>query len=547
MSDGVSLARANAALAIATANYSTISEVYQLIAQLRTAGAFYLTNADGLADTAEGEAFIVITSDQRVQIIQKVSGAAVVKAEFATIGNAPILSWFAPNTQRYTLATTFEAQRSTIAGDGSGDDTTEFAAWETAAATYATGATLNIQTPQLVLGPRAYALGSISKKSFGWVGQGADNTKLLFNGTAAADFITQDTVTGRNSAAILRDMTIDGNNCGSIYKIPQNVSNYGCDDRLQIENVRFMRGTKQLNLDSWVNAHFSRLRFDNWGDTAIYLKPKATQVGTSFHLSNFTCDNSSGGSTTATATSFCKLDLSLVSTSGNIGVVKFSDARIEFNNYALTGNKTVFDIVTTTGSARQAEIVLDSIVLQNNVSGGVDHLFYRAAAGSAQGERYCLRDVQMSGITDIFGGDYPTWMKAIPAGNWMLLVGDTVNGFVGLRTVSGGATGFEFFGPSSSTIIRSVKVPGESYDRVQERPDALLSGTGAAAPTITVRYSGSTGWSAPAAAGSKSALPSYSLTGNADQSQITALTNLCNALVTALYNGASGAHGLLKP
>lgn len=639
-------------------------------------GPVYASTAAGVAAVAVGRFFRVAigTAPQTYNRYERTAATPffVLAAPLATTtalatpgpgggmallgGISPNAGWAVPVGMTSVLGTAFATLQRDVLATGAGDDTAAINAWGAAVTTYAASATLTIQTPHLTFGPRPYALGSISKKSYAWTGQGADNTDLIYNGTAAADFITQDTVTGRNSAAILRDMTIDGGTCGAVYMIPQNASGYGCDDRMQIENVRFQRGARQLHVDAWVNAHFNRLRFDNWTDTALYLKPKLNQNQSSFHLSNFTSDNSSGGSTAATATSFCRLDMSAIAIGGNVGIVKFSDARIEFNQYSLAGNKAVFDIVTTSGSVRQAEIVLDAVTIQNSktaasftgsiaattmtvtavasgtlavgdvVTGtgilpgttitalgtgtggtgtytvsvsqtvastgitvwGVNFLFYRSAAGSLSAERFCLRDVQMAGIGAVFGGDYPAWMRSIPTANWLWLMGDPINGFVGMRTVSSGATGLEFFGPASSTVIRSVKVPGEAFDRVQERPDVVLSGDGTAAPAVLLRYVGKAGWTIPTGTLARGALATYTApttqtitayAGTAPgavyvQAEATAVANALKtlrdevaalrtqidagfvatsavsrttgAVVTDLFGGASGSHGLLR-
>jgi hypothetical protein len=633
-------------------------------------------------------------------------GAALVKLE---TGNsvqdyADGFGMFNPTTQTQALSRAFETNRALIAANGTTDDTTAVTAFETAATAYATGATLTIQTPQLIFGPRPYKLGSITKISYAWRGQGADNTKLYFNGSAGADFITQGlTNGGANSAAILRDMTLVGGTCGAVYKIPAQItgSQFGCDDRVQIENVRFQQGTKQLYLDDWVNAHFNRLRFDNWAECALYMKPKLNRNQSSFNLSNFTCDSASGGSIITTAEAFCKLDFSAISPTQSVGIIKFSDARMEFNQYPFIGNSSVFEITIPSGSARNAEIILDGLTIQNtrtvftgtatidngagaagttltvtavtsvtvtgSISGtvltitgvtsgtlgsgqvisgtgitagttitaqtsgttggvgtytvsvsqtvssttitsvpllavgdvvvgtnvaagtvitgvgtgtggvgtytvsisqlaasgtintrGVRYLFYRSASGSAQAERYCLRDVQLNGIGSMFGGDYPTWMKSIPLGNWLWLMGDSSNGFIGLRTLSSGATGLEFFGPTTSTVIRSIKVPGtDLFDRVQERPDVVASGTGAVAPTVMLRWSGKTGWTIPTGSLSRADAPAGISTGasagyvqseaNAMLLRLATLEQRLNAVITDLHVSGSGSHGLLRP
>jgi hypothetical protein len=351
-------------------------------------------------------------------------------------------------------------------------------------------------------------------------------------------------------------MTIDGQNCATIYNIPLNAAGFGTDDRLLIDRVRFVDGTNHIHWNAWVNARGENNRHDNWSGYALILEPKISQNQSHFEY-NCTYDTNSNGQTTNSPLGFCLLDLTNLNASDNIGVVKFSGKRWEVNHAALGGNKALIQINSIATAVRQAEIVLDGITIQSTVSAGVTSLFHRSAAGGTTTERYSFRNVQMNNIgSTIFAGDYPAWMLLIPTGNWAWLIGDTLNGFVGLRTVSSGDTGLEFFAPSSNTIMNKIRLLSEAYDRLQIRPDVTLSGTGAVAPTVLLRHAGKTGWTVPTGTLVRSD-PSYTaptISNNRTQEEVQAIadqlqttTRILAALINDLHiGGSSSPHGLLR-
>lgn len=353
----------------------------------------------------------------------------------------------------------------------------------------------SVNTPMLWFPPGVYLVGPQTKVSFIWQGAGANNTHLLYDGPAGDDWLTQSVTDAANSAGGIRDMSLDGVDCGVIFTMPRNAAGYGWDDRYVLEHVRFYRGAIQIYVDAWVNVYWRNLRFDNMSDCAILLKAKTGQNQSSFNLQDFTTDNASGGST-AQANCFLRLDMSDVSSSGNIGIIRLGSSRLETNNVALLNAKSFFDIIST--GARQVEWRLDSLTIQNSRAGGVDALFNRSQGGVLTAERFNIDSLQMNGVTAMFKGDYPAWMIAIPVGNYLWFTGEVINGFSTMRTVSSGATGEQHFAPARNSVVYAVRQPSLPYDNLQVRGDVLLGGSGSVAPGVLFRLLGKTGWPPPA-------------------------------------------------
>jgi len=349
-----------------------------------------------------------------------------------------------------------------------------------------------------------YLIGAITKRSYSWNGSGYDNTVLTAN-DVGVDFVTQSVAlgnTGTNSSANLNNLTLDGASCRDILVIPKRVGAYGVDDRFR-HMVRFRQGARyQINIQEWVNYHQSYNRHDNPGVVAIYAQSGATMNLSSFCYSNFTYDNNAGGLGQATTQGVAIIDNT--ADASNLGTITFEKARIEFNKNlagvagADPSQAFVFKSVCLIGRNQSIKWVLRDLDIQCVLGGACLGVFYRDAGGATTtSDTIFMENVQISGIPNLFTGDWPAWMKAITSGNFKRLWGDSINGIWAERVTTGGATGLEFYSPSAGTV-ETFRVAGAAFDAWQRNfQGTWLSGDGTVAPSVMMRPAGSTGWADP--------------------------------------------------
>jgi len=264
--------------------------------------------------------------------------------------------------------------------------------------------TFGIAAPKIYFPAGTYAIAAqITKKSAPWVGDGVDNTTIKWNGATNIPVIVQDGATARggNSATFIEGFSLyEGDTRPQDWLlIEDNASNFGVDFGFRLREIRFRGASRYLlDIQGYVNAHWSHLRFDEWDDYAIRITPSAGQNLSTFNLSNWTADHMSG----STGQGFMLID----NTAGlsNIGTLRLADARYE-NNATLTGNKAF--IVITTNVNDCVQLQLENLTYQDtgNVTSG-DSLIYMDGTGAAPS--VIFQNFNPDSLDTLFGGTLPS-------------------------------------------------------------------------------------------------------------------------------------------
>lgn len=371
-------------------------------------------------------------------------------------------------------------------GDGVTDDTAAIqAAIDYAQTTLS--ATFGINTPEIIFPQGTFVISSqITKKSAPWIGAGVDNTVLKWNGLNTLNAIVQEgSVRGGNSATAIRQMSFyEGSAKPQDWLvIEKNDANYGVDFGFRLSELRFSGCERyHINMEGYVNAHFSHLRFDKFNEFAIKITPTTIQTLGTFVLDKWTADHMTG----STAEGFLLVDNS-TSARTNIGTLKICNGRYE-NNAALTGRKGF--IVSKSDTNDYCSFELDNITYQDvsNVTSG-DALIHRD--GAAGSEKVVLTNFNSESLDNFFTGTFPAdWPgTSIPVGPMQRMSIDRQVGIATPVFSSGSHAGIQVYTrDAGSKLGYRLYRAGESHPRYELGSDGVIKlGSGSSAPDVVLR------------------------------------------------------------
>lgn len=391
----------------------------------------------------------------------------------------------------------------------------------------------------------------VIKRGGYWIGNGAAQTIIRWGGADTDVAVTQSITYGNNSAGGFKGIYFSAVYSGATLisrpakwiVVNKNAAGYGVDKHYILDDIR-LRGAKTnlIDIEGFVNLHWSNLRFDDWDGYAMRIRGITNQFLSSFLIDGFTSDNMLG---TATEGVFQVEDGASCT---NAGVFVLSNARIEFNTALATGKKAVINHVAaaTTSNVDTLHFHLNDISIQDigGTTGMV--LLNRDATGAALAlgtESLTLSNVQTSmGTTPvIIGGDLIVGSSQVdlPVVSYSFLSASRNATTYIPRQTSGVNAGLHIrtegaVGKEGLTVTKG----GDAYPKMRLTSDGYIySGDGSAAPSLTLNL-GKTGWSAMA--GVVGRIGSGYNTTTITTAQ---LASLVNGLITDLISH----HGLLKP
>jgi hypothetical protein len=161
-------------------------------------------------------------------------------------------------------------------------------------------------------------------------------------------------------------------------------------------------------MESWVNLHWSHLRFDGWREYGIFATPDISQSNSSWRIDNFTADNKNLTDPSNVGKAFLGLQLS--ASSVNLGPMHFNGGRIEYNQLSQAPNAIVHILAPSGTPGGLAELMFMGVGI--GASGGADPacFVYRDSVTN-NGEYLRLIECKMP------NGNTPPIDGAIPA-NW---------------------------------------------------------------------------------------------------------------------------------
>ena len=246
------------------------------------------------------------------------------------------------------------------------------------------------------------------------IGDSPNNTvRIVWNGSAGGTAITKPTATwGGSSHGIMEGINFrDGANEPATWL---DLTANSIDKQFQLHRVHFIGCTSDaIKIASWVNLHWTNLRWDEIGGYIIRCTPAVSQNLSTFVVDKFTYDHSRAS---GVASGMVMIDNS--ANAANLGTFEFSNGRVEINT-AWASEQALFHMILIDGAAnaRSLGLALRNVTYQDAASMASDCALYRDTANTTGSETLILDNCKFGIMSTLLGGTWPTAQYLPAAGN----------------------------------------------------------------------------------------------------------------------------------
>ncbi|KKM86416.1 hypothetical protein LCGC14_1279180, partial [marine sediment metagenome] len=289
-------------------------------------------------------------------------------------------------------------------GNGSTDDATAIQAAIDACQTQVTSLS---EAGTIFFPPGRYVVDStITWKSCHLVGSMPNNSvRIFWGGSAGGTMFTKDAaLPGGTSFGLMEGLNLRGDLGGGNEPATFIDLTAGSVDKfLQLSRVHFQSSSGDaIKVATWVNLHWTDLRWDNIGGYAIRLTPVLGQNLSTFSLDRFTYDHSRAS---GPANGFILVDNTV--NSSNLGTFAIKNGRIEVNT-AWTGDQAIFTVKKPNAgpNSRTVGLSLIGMTYQDNIAMASDVLAFQDTSGATTScESLIILNSRFQGLSAVLGGD----------------------------------------------------------------------------------------------------------------------------------------------